>query len=125
FSLRNDMQKHFDVVRNELLKTPGILGITRAGRNIVTGGSSTGDNDWDGKAANSNMWFNQIYADKNLIPFFKMKVIEGANFTGSVADSSHFLINETAVKEMGLKAPIVGKRLRVQTVQGTIIGVVK
>jgi putative ABC transport system permease protein len=125
FSLRNDMQKHFDVVRNELLKTPGILGITRAGRNIVTGGSSTGDNDWDGKPANSNMWFNQIYADKNLIPFFKMKVIEGANFTGTVADSSHFLINETAVKEMGLKAPIVGKRLRVQTVQGTIIGVVK
>jgi putative ABC transport system permease protein len=125
FSLRNDMQKHFDVVRNELIKTPGILGITRAGRNIVTGGSSTGDNDWDGKPANSNMWFNQIYADKNLIPFFKMKVIEGANFTGTVADSSHFLINETAVKEMGLKAPIVGKRLRVQTVQGTIIGVVK
>nr|WP_067058660.1 ABC transporter permease [Mucilaginibacter sp. L294] len=125
FSLRADMQKHFDVVRNELLKTPGILAVTRAGRNIITDGSSTGDNDWDGKPANSNMWFNQIYADKDMIPFFKMKVTEGANFTGTVADSSHFLINETAANEMGLKAPIVGKRLRVQTIQGTIIGVVK
>lgn len=125
FSLRNDMQNHFDVVRNELLKTPGILGVTRAGRDMVIGGSSTGDNDWDGKPTNSNMWFNQIYADKNLIPFFKMNVIEGANFTGTVADSAHFLINETAVKEMGLKAPIVGKRLRIQTRPGTIIGVVK
>jgi putative ABC transport system permease protein len=125
FSLRDDMQKHFDVVKNELLKTPGILAVTRAGRNMATGGSSTGDTDWDGKPANSNMWFNQIFADKNMIPFFKIKVLEGANFTGVVADSVHFLINETAVKEMGLKAPVIGKRLRVQTKQGTIIGVVK
>jgi putative ABC transport system permease protein len=125
FSLRDDMQKHFDVVKNELLKTPGILAVTRAGRNMATGGSSTGDTDWDGKPANSNMWFNQIFADKDMIPFFKMKVLEGANFTGVVADSVHFLINETAVKEMGLKAPVIGKRLRVQTKQGTIIGVVK
>jgi len=125
FSLRADMPKHFDVIKNELLKTPGILAITRAGRNIVTDGSSTGDNDWDGKPANSNMWFNQIYADKDMIPFFKMKIIEGANFTGTVADSAHFLINETAVKEMGLKAPVIGKRLRIQARPGTIIGVVK
>jgi putative ABC transport system permease protein len=125
FSLRADMPKHFDVIKNELLKNPGILAVTRAGRNIVTDGSSTGDNDWDGKPANSNMWFNQIYADKDMIPFFKMKVIEGANFTGTVADSAHFLINETAVKEMGLKAPVIGKRLRIQARPGTIIGVVK
>ncbi|MFA6248075.1 MAG: ABC transporter permease [Mucilaginibacter sp.] len=125
FSLRADMPKHFDVIKNELLKNPAILAVTRAGRNIVTDGSSTGDNDWDGKPANSNMWFNQIYADKDMIPFFKMKVIEGANFTGTVADSAHFLINETAVKEMGLKAPVIGKRLRIQARPGTIIGVVK
>ncbi|QHS57298.1 FtsX-like permease family protein [Mucilaginibacter sp. 14171R-50] len=124
FGMRNDMQKHFDVVQAELLKSPAVLDVTRAGRNIITGGSSTGDNDWDGKPLNSNMWFNQIYADKHLIPFFKMKIIEGANFEGVVADSAHFIINETAVKEMGLKNPI-GKRLRIQTTNGTIIGVVK
>ncbi|MBD1392275.1 ABC transporter permease [Mucilaginibacter glaciei] len=123
-SMRQDMKDHFEVVKNELLKNPGVLAITRAGRNIVTDGSSTGDSDWDGKPANSNMWFNQIYADKDLIPFFKMKITEGSNFKGVVADSAHFLINETAVKEMGLKDP-VGKRLRVQTITGTIIGVVK
>jgi putative ABC transport system permease protein len=124
FGMHQDMQKHFDVVKSELLKNPGVVAVTRAGRNIIIGGSSTGDNDWDGKPKNSNMWFNQIYADKDLISFFKMKITEGANFNGSVADSSHFLINETAVKEMGLKDP-VGKRLRIQTINGTIIGVVK
>jgi len=124
FGMRNDMQQHFDVVKNELLKNTGVIAVTRAGRDIITDGNSTGDNDWDGKPANSNMWFNQIHADKDLLSFFKMKITEGANFTGSVADSAHFLINETAVKEMGLKDP-VGKRLRVQTINGTIIGVVK
>jgi putative ABC transport system permease protein len=124
FIMRPDMQKHFDVVKSELLKNPGVVAVTRAGRNIIINGSSTGDNDWDGKPANSNMWFNQIPADKDLISFFKMKITQGNNFKGSIADSSHFLINETAVKEMGLKNP-VGKRLRIQTINGTIIGVVK
>ncbi|MDB5000909.1 MAG: hypothetical protein JWR76_1986 [Mucilaginibacter sp.] len=124
FGMHQDMQKHFDVVKSELLKNPGVVAVTRAGRNIIIGGSSTGDNDWDGKPANSNMWFNQIHADKDLISFFKMKITQGDNFKGSIADSSHFLINETAVKEMGLKDPI-GKRLRIQTINGTIIGVVK
>ncbi|MDB5060883.1 MAG: hypothetical protein JWP67_726, partial [Mucilaginibacter sp.] len=124
FGMHQDMQKHFDVVKSELLKNPGVVAVTRAGRNIIIGGSSTGDNDWDGKPANSNMWFNQIHADKDLISFFKMKITQGDNFKGSIADSSHFLINETAVKEMGLKDP-VGKRLRIQTINGTIIGVVK
>jgi putative ABC transport system permease protein len=124
FSMRNDMSKHFDVVKTELLKDPSVLAVTRAGRNIITNGSSTGNNDWDGKPANSNMWFNQIYADKDMIPFFKMQILQGDNFKGVVADSAHFIINETAVKEMGLKDPI-GKRLRIQTINGTIIGVVK
>ncbi|MEB0263997.1 FtsX-like permease family protein, partial [Mucilaginibacter sp. 10I4] len=124
FSMRNDMQKHFDVVKTELLKNPAVLSVTRAGRDIITNGSSTGNIDWDGKPANSNMWFNQVYADKDLIPFFKMKLLSGDNFTGVVADSAHFIINETAVKEMGLKDPI-GKRLRIQARNGTIIGVVK
>lgn len=124
FSMRNKMISQYDVIKNELQKNPAVLGVTRAGRDIITGGSSTGDNDWDGKPANSNMWFNQVYADKDLIGFFKMNIKEGAGFTGAVADSSHFIINETAMKEMGLTNPI-GKRLRVQTVNGTIIGVVK
>ncbi|MFA6085215.1 ABC transporter permease [Mucilaginibacter sp.] len=124
FGMRNEMQKHYDVVKTDLLKNPAVLSVTRAGADIIQSGSSTGDNDWDGKPANSNMWFTQIYSDKDFIPFFKVKILEGANFTGAVADSAHFLINETAVKEMGLTNP-VGKRLRIQTRNGTIIGVVK
>ncbi|MFD0793948.1 ABC transporter permease [Mucilaginibacter litoreus] len=125
FSMRNDMHDHWDAVKAELEKDPSILAVTRSSRNIVVNGSSTGDNDWDGKPKGDNLWFNQIHGERNIIDFFKIKFVEGSNFTGSVADTSHFIINETAVKEMGLKGPVVGKRLRIQTINGTIIGVVK
>lgn len=124
FSMRPQMQQHFGAVRDELLKNAAIIDAARVGRDMIHGGSSTGDNDWDGKPTNSNTWFHQTFADENLIDFFGMKVVQGKNFTGTVADSLHFLVNETAVREMGLKDPI-GKRLRIQTVNGTIIGVVK
>ncbi|MCD2421341.1 ABC transporter permease [Niabella pedocola] len=124
FGMRPDMQQHVEAVKQELLKQKSILAVAAVGRDMVDGGSATGDNDWDGKPANSNTWFSQIFADAHTIDFFKMKVVAGKNFTGSVADSTHFLINETAMREMGLK-DVIGKRLRIQTVNGTIIGVVK
>ncbi|MNM72817.1 Macrolide export ATP-binding/permease protein MacB [compost metagenome] len=118
------MSKHFDAVKSELLKNKDIDAVIRLGRDMVYGGGSTGDNDWDGKPSKSNLWFNITYSDQSALNFFKIKLTQGRNFTGSTADSTHFIINETAVREMGLKDPI-GTRLRIRTVPGTIIGVVK
>ncbi|WP_293946421.1 MULTISPECIES: ABC transporter permease [unclassified Sphingobacterium] len=118
------MSKHFDAVKGELLKNKDIDAVIRLGRDMVYGGGSTGDNDWDGKPSKSNLWFNITYSDQSALSFFQIKLTQGRNFTGSTADSTHFIINETAVREMGLKDPI-GTRLRIRTVPGTIIGVVK
>jgi putative ABC transport system permease protein len=62
--------------------------------------------------------------DKDFLTFFKMKMVEGTGFTGEVNDTSHLILNEAAVKEIGLKNPI-GRRFRMWHVSGTIIGVVK
>lgn len=118
------MSKHFDAVKSELLKNKDIDAVIRLGRDMVYGGGSTGDNDWDGKPSKSNLWFNITYSDQSALSFFQIKLTQGRNFTGSTADSTHFIVNETAVREMGLKDPI-GTRLRIRTVPGTIIGVVK
>ncbi len=56
--------------------------------------------------------------------FFKINLVGGANFTGAKTDTSHFILNETAVKEAGIANPI-GKRFRLGNEKGTIIGVVK
>ncbi|HEX8022500.1 ABC transporter permease [Mucilaginibacter sp.] len=119
-----DIKPHYDAAKADLLKQPGVLAVTRSSSNIVDFGGWTGDNDWDGKPAKSNLLFHPIFVDEDYISFFKLKVKEGAAFTGAVADSAHFIINETAVAAMGIKDPI-GKNIRIQKTRGTIIGVVK
>jgi putative ABC transport system permease protein len=119
-----DMAKHYDAVKSELLKQPGVLGVTRSNSNIVSLGGFSGDNDWDGKAANQTFIVHPMAIDKDFMSFFKMKLVQGAGFTGAVADSTHFILNEAAVKEIGLQNPI-GKRFRMWKTKGTIIGVVK
>ena len=48
----------------------------------------------------------------------------GNNFSGAVTDSLRFILNETAVREAGIKDP-VGKPFRLYKHKGTIVGVVK
>ncbi|GAB2544136.1 ABC transporter permease [Spirosoma aerophilum] len=123
FNMR-DMGKHYDAVKGNLLNQPGVTAVTRANANIIQLGGQTGDNQWDGKAQGETMMMHTVAIDKDFIPFFNMKLQHGANFTGAVADSLHFILNETAVKAARLTNP-VGKRFRLWKHNGTIIGVVK
>ena len=41
----------------------------------------------------------------------KMKFVEGGNFAGTPVDSSYYILNETAVKKMGLAQPYVGQEI--------------
>jgi putative ABC transport system permease protein len=115
---------HYETVRNELLKQPGITDVTRSNGNIVSLGNQTGDNYWEGKLPDQTFMVYPVSIDKNFIPFFKLKLVAGNNFSGAVTDSLHFILNETAVHEAGIKDP-VGKSFRLYKHKGTIVGVVK
>jgi len=118
-----DVAPHYEAFKNELLKDKSILSVSRSSSHILNVGSFTGDADWEGMPVGGNLYFHPLSADKTLIPFFKMKMIAGQNFTNSIADSARFILNETAVKQMGIKDP-VGKKFRLWKTNGTIIGVV-
>ncbi|HWB25704.1 MAG TPA: ABC transporter permease [Chitinophagaceae bacterium] len=119
-----EMGNHFDAVKAELLKQPGVLAVTRASSSPVQIGGETGNNDWVGKQTGQTLMLHPMAIDKNFIPFFKMQLVQGNNFTGAVADSSHFILNEAAIRETGIKDPI-GKTFKLWDNHGTIIGVVK
>ncbi len=123
FGMR-DMQKNYNAIRAELLNQPGIQGITSAGDNIIRIGGNTGDTDWDGKLPNQSFLIHPMDIDQNYFSFFKLKLVAGNAFLGVKADSAHFILNETAVKEAGIKDPI-GKRFKLHDQNGVIIGVVK
>lgn len=119
-----DMNKHFDAAKADLLKQPGITAVTRASANIIQIGGQTGSNSWDGKAKDETMMVRPMAIDKDFMGFFNMQMQEGASFTGAVSDSTHFILNETAVTTARIKDP-VGKKFKLWDRQGTIIGVVK
>lgn len=117
---------HMDAVKAELKKQPGILHVSACGEYDITNATgSTGDIEWPGKPANSSMLITQVAADNEFIPTMKIQLLEGSNFLGMPADSAHYILNETAVKEMGLKPPYVGQQIKFHEWEGTIIGVVK
>ena len=51
-------------------------------------------------------------------------MVTGKNFSGMPADSTHIILNETAVRQAGIKDPI-GKTFTLWQTKATIIGVVK
>lgn len=119
-----EMQSHYEAAKGELLNRSGIAGVTTGDGSIVSISNTTGDTDWDGKDPNRSFMIHPMNIDKDYVSFFKLKMAEGVSFTGAKTDSAHFILNETAVRDAGIKKP-VGKRFKLHDVNGVIIGVVK
>jgi len=89
--------------------------------------SGSVDVDWEGKDPKSQIVFPTLFVDENFVSAFQMQMLAGRSFsTGFKADSNNYILNEEAVKVMGMDvATAVGKPLRLWESKGTIIGVVK
>ena len=114
--MRGNMEKSRNALKNDLLQQSGVLGVTFASQSIQNAGSASGWKD--------SLMIVFVNADKSFIPTMGMELATGNNFTDSPADSTHFIINETAVKTIGMYDP-VGKPFEFMGIEGTIIGVVK
>lgn len=124
--LSGQVVNHVEAVKNALTKYPSVESAALSNfYDLSNYGNSTSDIVWPGKLPNSNLVIAQAVADKDFIPTMKMQFLEGSNFTGTAADSSYFIVNEVAVKEMGLKPPYVGQTLEFHSQKGTILGVLK
>jgi ABC-type antimicrobial peptide transport system permease subunit len=65
--------------------------------------------------------------DANYLPLFDIKLLAGRNFRNNDTTNSEALVNETMVKQLGLRSAtdVLGKRLAIWGQDKTIIGVVK
>ena len=120
----HNMENHFEAVKGELMNQSGITGVTTGDGSIISIGNTTGDTDWDGKAKDRQFMIHPMAIDQDFIKFFKLKLDAGAGFTGIKPDSAHYILNETAVRDAGIKNPM-GKRFSLWGTNGTIIGVLK
>ena len=124
FNQRNFLG-HFEAIRAELERQPGIKGVTAASSDVSNIGSGTGDIEWEGKPASmSNFMVNQIAVDHQFTEVLGISLVGGKGFTGTPVDTSYIILNETAVNQMALENP-VGKVITFKNSPKTIVGVAK
>jgi len=116
----------YDVLKAEMLSNPAVLSVTRSAQNIFYIGSNVSDADWEGKTSGEKINLNFEYVDFDYFETLQIAMAEGRTFSRNFATdpAEAYIVNETAVKLMGIKDP-VGKRLSIFNNPGKIIGVVK
>jgi putative ABC transport system permease protein len=125
--LRGDMRKQFDAVKEELMKNPNILDVTSSAT-IPTYGYNFSNSlwRWEGQDPDEEILMRASFIDYDYFKTFGMEIIEGRSYSKefSTDPKEALIVNEEAVKVMGMESPI-GKQLGIGDNQAKIIGVVK
>jgi ABC-type antimicrobial peptide transport system permease subunit len=81
--------------------------------------------NWDGKDPNSVVNFALSSVGYDFVRLMDLQIAEGRGFNRDIkTDSVGFLVNEEAIRQMGINAPI-GKQISVFGKKGTIVGVLR
>jgi predicted permease len=114
--VQGDMQKHFDIIKQDLVNTGLVQNVSLSDHEIISGGNNTDGISWQGKTVGKI-----VISWRDVNPdFFStsgMKILEGRNFkpTDSVNFDSHsisanVIITQSLAKLMG-KGSAIGKIL--------------
>jgi putative ABC transport system permease protein len=123
--LREDYtRKHYKVLKNTILKNVDISSVTASS---VLPGDVKGFTSvkWNGSSYNKTMDF--ILCDYDFIKSFKIKLLEGRDFSQKYGTDTKkaYLLNQSAVEEIGWKNPIGQSFISSSLGEGKVIGVVK
>lgn len=118
-----------EAIRRRLLTCPAIEKVSVAGRSIVNiSAAAFHQIDWDGKPAGYDPVIAMLSADSSYIQLFGLTLTEGRWWFREKSDSpSHgeYVLNETAVKELKIRKPVVGQWFVLGQDTGRITGIVK
>jgi putative ABC transport system permease protein len=124
----SQVRDHLDVIKEELMKTKGVVSVTASS---TVPGQSTNNlyaniEMQDGKTSPTNI--NTNFVDHDFLPAYGIEIIAGRNFSKAFPadDTTAFILNETAVKDFGLSPQeAIGKKVDQNGKKGSVIGVVK
>jgi putative ABC transport system permease protein len=127
FIKRANLRTQYDAFKSELLRESNIIGVTSSSDVPTYSVHSTGGFYWEGKNPETHFLIHQFSVDHDYIKTFNMHIIAGRDFSREFpadASTQSFIVNETAVKAMGLENP-VGTKFQLYDNKGQIVGVVE
>ncbi len=105
--LSGDMTKNMDLIKNDLINNGVATSVTKTSAPLTEGWSSGGAY-WPGKRESDRTEFNFFNVDEDIVKTAGLTLLQGRDIDlkNYPTDSSAVLINEAALKVMGLKNPI-------------------
>jgi ABC-type antimicrobial peptide transport system permease subunit len=124
--LTGDLEKNYELVKNELLSSGVAKSVTKTSSPLTQGWSDTWGFEWQGKDPNDKTDFDRFSADENLGNTAGLIFVRGRDFDlkNFPTDSSGVILNESAAKAMNFKDPI-GQFVKDDNVQFHVVGVIK
>jgi predicted permease len=126
--MQGDVAKNYDVIKQSLLDNGAAVGVTKSMSPITQSWSDSWGFSWQGSTEDDKkLDFIRFSTDGDFMKVMGTSLVEGRdidlkNYPG---DSSAIMINETAVKRMRLKEPVIGQFIINGAVKMRIVGVVK
>ena len=116
-----------DVLKNELTKHTAIENVTVSNDAIQNLKMSMGGiADWTGRKSDMQPNITPLAVDVDFRNIFKLELKEGRWFQpDNINDKHNYILNETAIAELGIKKPYIGQYFSMFNDTGHIIGVVK
>ncbi|MDX1942644.1 MAG: ABC transporter permease [Saprospiraceae bacterium] len=124
---QEERERLIPTLKQALLQQSAIEGVTAANQPLVMIGSKcSGCADWDGRDPIFQPKLAQLSTDEDFLKTMQPQMQKGRWFQKEMPTDKHnYIINETAVKELNIKQPIIGQRFSFHGETGQIIGVVK
>ncbi|MDQ7947764.1 MAG: FtsX-like permease family protein [Pedobacter sp.] len=123
--LKNESK--LQLFKERLINEGAIVAATEFASPFTQHGSITGDVSWPGKSLNDKSIINYRSTGFNFTKTIGAQMVQGRDFSPKfIADTStSILLNEAAVKLMGLKNPVGTKIIWGDNLPLTVVGVVK
>jgi hypothetical protein len=110
--INQDLTRHYDPLRQELLGSGAVVNVAESSSPTTDVWNNQSGFDWDGKDPNLSPSFAVIWATGDFGATVGWQFVAGRDFSHDFpSDSTALILNETAVKYMGLKNP-VGARVK-------------
>jgi putative ABC transport system permease protein len=125
--LFGELNGKYPVIRERLLQNPDVVSVTASLALPTDIQNSPGTPEWEGKDPSAKWDIRADFVDFDYIETFRVPIIEGRSFSRDYATDAAeaYIVNEEAVRRMGLKRPVVGQRFAFWGQEGRIIGVMK
>jgi len=114
----------YGVFRQQALEHTAIASVSKMRNSPTVISHHTTSISWPGKDPAFNLGFADGVVGYDFIKTMKLHLVSGRDFSPAFNDSLHFILNETAVRQIGFTSPI-GQTVYWGNHAGTVIGVIR